>query len=90
MQSRRSARNRRGVETLELILVLPILVILIVFSVQFAMVSFFQSAVVHAATVGARSCTAASELEEAPDPVGRTGIHTRYTLSVNPSRSRVV
>lgn len=54
MRYRRNPRNRRGVETIELILVLPILVIVLIFSVQFAIVSIYQSTVVHAATVAAR------------------------------------
>ncbi len=46
--------NRRGVETLELILVLPVLIFVLVVTFQFATLLIFRAAVTHAATVAAR------------------------------------
>lgn len=54
MRARRNRRNRRGVATLELILVLPILLIVMIVSMQLGMVTLYQAAVTHSATVAAR------------------------------------
>ena len=54
MRCRINRRNQRGVATLELILVLPILLIVLVVSVQFGMIALYQAAVTHSATVAAR------------------------------------
>ncbi len=54
MRRRRNPRSRRGAATLELILVVPILLIVLVFSIQFGIVALYQAAVVHSATVAAR------------------------------------
>ena len=49
-----AAKRRRGVEVLELILVTPVIVIVLVASIQFGSVHVIESALTHAATVGAR------------------------------------
>ncbi len=91
MQSPRKARSRRGVETLELILVLPVLVILIVFCVQFAMVAIFQSAVTHAASVGAREAGKGADLDTIVDAVQQiVGVNCITISDVNGSGTKVV
>jgi Flp pilus assembly protein TadG len=47
-------RCRRGVEVLELILVLPVLIIVLVGTFEYASLTMLQAAITHAATVGAR------------------------------------
>ncbi|MHB8901762.1 MAG: TadE/TadG family type IV pilus assembly protein [Thermoguttaceae bacterium] len=75
-------------ETLELILVLPVLLILIVFCVQFAMVALFQSAVVHAATVGAREAGKGADLATVVEVVQRiVGVHC---ITIDGSGTKVV
>ena len=54
MRRRRNYRRRRGVATLELILVTPILLIVLIFSVQVGIFSIYQATIVHSATVAAR------------------------------------
>jgi len=62
---RRSSRARRaGVETLELILVTPIVVILLVAILQFGSVHIVQEAITNAATVGAREAAKGAPIEE--------------------------
>ena len=91
MRLRQRARKRRGVETLELILVLPVLVILIVFCVQFAMVAIFQSAVVHAATVGAREAGKGADLDTIVDAVQRiVGVNCIAISDVNGSGTKII
>jgi hypothetical protein len=56
--------RRRGVQVLELILVTPVIVILLVATVQFGSVHIIQSAVTHSATVGAREGAQGATVEE--------------------------
>lgn len=74
----RGAKNRRhGVQVLELILVTPVIVILLVATIQFGSVHLIQSAITHAATVGAREgaqeatvAEVALEVDEVLEPHG--------------------
>jgi Flp pilus assembly protein TadG len=62
---RRGRRFRRaGIETLELILVTPIIVILLVATLQFGSVHLVQEAITHAAKVGAREAAKGAPIEE--------------------------
>ncbi len=54
MRRRKVPKTRRGVATLELILVVPILLIVLIFSIQFGIVAIYQATVMHSATVAAR------------------------------------
>jgi Flp pilus assembly protein TadG len=56
--------RRAGIETLELILVTPIVVILLVATLQFGSVHLVQEAIKHAATVGAREAAKGAPIEE--------------------------
>lgn len=69
MRCQRNRRNRRGVATLELILVLPILLIVLVVSVQFGMVALYQAAVTHSATVAAREAGKGADFNTAVNAV---------------------
>lgn len=53
-QSKRTRRTRRGVQTLELIIVLPVLVLVTFAVFQFGMAMVFHHSVMSAATEGAR------------------------------------
>ena len=66
---RRGRTNRRGVEVLELILVLPVLILVLVVTFQFATVLMFRSTVTHAATVGAREAGKGAEFDKVVDAV---------------------
>ncbi len=54
MRHRSHRQSRSGVATLELILVVPVLMILLIFAVQFGIASIYHAAVTHSATVAAR------------------------------------
>lgn len=61
---RRMATARsRGAITLELILTLPIVVVLLVATFEYTMLTLLESAVTHAATVGAREAGKCSHVE---------------------------
>ncbi len=62
--SRRRPSRRRGVGTLELILVLPIIVVILVAIFEFTMIMVIQSAVSHSATVGAREAGKEATIDE--------------------------
>lgn len=67
---------RRAVTTLELLLVIPILVIVLVFCVQFGIVALYQAAVTHAASVAAREAGKGEDLDAVIDVVQPiVGIH---------------
>ena len=55
--------RRRGVGTLELILTLPIVVVLLAALFEYGQLMILQSAVTHAATVGAREAGKCSDIE---------------------------
>jgi hypothetical protein len=63
MRCRRNGRSRRGVSTLESLLVIPILLIVLVFSIQAGIAAIYQAAVVHAATVAAREAGKGVDLD---------------------------
>ncbi len=67
----RQRKDRRGVATLELILVIPILLIVLVVSFQFGMIALYQAAVTHSATVAAREAGKGANLGEVKDAVQR-------------------
>lgn len=69
MRCRRNTRSRRGVATLELILVVPILLIVLIFSIQFGIVAIYQATVTHSATVAARELGKGAELDTVVDVV---------------------
>ena len=69
MRCRRKMRNRRGVATLELILVVPILLIVLIFSIQFGIVAIYQATVTHAATVAAREAGKGADLQTVVEAV---------------------
>ncbi|MDY0168270.1 MAG: pilus assembly protein [Thermoguttaceae bacterium] len=76
MRRRRIARPRRGAATLELILAVPILLIVLVFSIQFGVAAIYQATVVHSATVAAREAGKGIDLEAVADAVNMVlGIH---------------
>ena len=64
MRCRRKMRNRRGVATLELILVVPIILLVLVFSIQFGIVAIYQATVVHSATVAAREAGKGADFDK--------------------------
>ena len=63
-------RPRRGVEVLELILVLPILTIVLVAAFEFAVLTMLQAAITHAATVGAREAGKCPIIDTILPPIG--------------------
>jgi len=62
-------RRRRGVITLELILVMPVLVIMLVAMVEYTTLMILQSTVTHAATVGAREAGKIADIDEVVEAV---------------------
>ena len=64
-----AAHARRGVEVLELILVTPVIVIVLVASMQFGSVHVIESALTHAATVGAREGAQYAPVDEIAEEV---------------------
>ena len=62
---------RRGVITLEFILVFPILLILLLASIQFGQMILVEQAVSHAATVGAREAGKWATMAEVVDSVNQ-------------------
>ncbi|NCC37422.1 MAG: hypothetical protein EOM24_36235 [Chloroflexia bacterium] len=76
MRCRKNRRNQRGVVTLELILVLPILLIVLVVSVQFGMIALYQAAVTHSATVAVREAGKGADFTKVVAAVQQVvGIH---------------
>lgn len=69
MRCRRKIRGRRGAATLELILVVPILLIVLIFSIQFGIVAIYQATVTHSATVAAREAGKGADFETILDVV---------------------
>lgn len=63
-QNKRRRVRRAGVETLELILVTPIVVILLVAILQFGSVHIVQEAITHSTTVGAREAAKGAPIEQ--------------------------
>lgn len=61
---RRVPRRRQGSITLEVALILPILVLLTIATIQFAVFSTVEQAIVHAATVGAREAAKGASVDE--------------------------
>lgn len=62
-------RQRCGVITLELILVLPVLVVMLVALVEYTTLMVLQSTVTHAATVGAREAGKMPDIDEVVEAV---------------------
>ncbi len=76
MRCRTKTRGRRGVATLELILVVPILLIILVFSIQFGIVAIYQATVVHSATVAAREAGKGADFATVTNVIQQiVGIH---------------
>ncbi len=69
MRCRKRSRSRRGVATLELILVVPILLIVLLFSIQFGIVAIYQATVTHAATVAAREAGKGADFDTVVEAV---------------------
>ncbi len=68
-RSAKLMRRRRGVATLELILVVLVFVVMLVALVEFTMLMILQSTVTHAATVGAREAGKIADIEEVVEAV---------------------
>ncbi|NLX97706.1 MAG: pilus assembly protein [Rhodopirellula sp.] len=67
--AKRRQCRRAGVETLELLLVTPVIVIVFVAAFQFGLVHWTQSAITHAATEGAREAGKDAPYQTAADLV---------------------
>lgn len=65
----RSSRRRNGSVTLEVALILPLLVLLTIATIQFAVFTTVEQAVVHAATVAAREAAKGASVDELVDVV---------------------
>ena len=61
--------RRRGVTTLELILVMPVIVVMLVAILEFGTLMVLQSTVTHAATVGAREAGKIADIDEVVEAV---------------------
>lgn len=86
----RHRRNRRGVATLELILVLPILLIVLVVSVQFGMITLYQAAVAHSATVAAREAGKCADFDTVVNAVQHiVDVHGIEISNINGSGTKV-
>ena len=64
LSGRRVSRRRSGVEVLELLLVTPVIVVLLVATIQFGSVHLIDSAITHASTVGVREAAQEADVGE--------------------------
>ena len=78
-------RRRHGLQTLELVLVLPILMLVTIGVFQFAVLMLVQQAVTHAATVGAREAGKGADVEELVDVV--EAILAPHDIKIGPHAS---
>jgi len=82
---RKGWRRRRGVEALQLLLVMPIFTIALVASVEYVPLLITQAAITHAATVGAREAGKGADAEwvaaSVNEVLAATGIAIRNELS---------
>ena len=88
--ARRKA-DRRGVSTLELILVLPILLIVLVVSVQFGILVLYRAAVNHATTVAVREAGKGADLTTVVETVQKVvDVHGITISNATGSGTKVV
>ncbi|MDZ7618111.1 MAG: TadE/TadG family type IV pilus assembly protein [Patescibacteria group bacterium] len=76
--------------TLEMILVLPILLIVLVVSVQFGVLTLYQAAVTHATTVAVREAGKGADLDEVVEIVQAVVRDHGVIVSDAPSGTRIV
>ena len=81
-------RQRRGVETLQLVLVLPLLVIVTIAALQYAVLVIVQEAATHAATVGAREAAKGADADDVRDVVNE--VLSPHQIMTGPNASVVL
>ena len=81
-------QRRRGVQTLELVIALVVLIVLFVAGIQFGTTMIVEQAVTHAATVGAREAGKGADIDELECVVER--ILAPHVVNVGPCASVVL